>query len=116
MIFLSLLLYCTFALANLARFDSNQHSQVCAGVYSKKDWGGSIKPHIGLSLKQYQDHKYNSKNKDAKFDDINVSYIIFEYKDINLFVMSMLLMSCTFVQKINWVNLSSIPIRQIQQF
>lgn len=82
MIFLSLLLYCTFALANLARFDSNQHSQVCAGVYSKKDWGGSIKPHIGLSLKQYQDHKYNSKNKDAKFDDINVSYIIFEYKDL----------------------------------
>lgn len=82
MIFLSLLLYCTLTLANLARFDNNQHSQVCAGVYSKKDWGGSIKPHIGLSLKQYQDHKYDSKHKDAEYDDIKVSYIIFEYRDL----------------------------------
>ncbi|KAG5416937.1 hypothetical protein I9W82_004568 [Candida metapsilosis] len=82
MILLSLLLYCTLALANLAKFDNNRHSQVCAGVYSKKDWGGSIKPHIGLSLSQYQDHKYDSKHKDAKYDDIKVSYIIFEYKDL----------------------------------
>ncbi|KAI5960000.1 hypothetical protein KGF57_002000 [Candida theae] len=82
MIFISLLLYCTLTLANLAKFDNNQHSQVCAGVYSKKDWGGSIKPHIGLSLSQYQDHKYDSKHKDATYDDIKVSYIIFEYKDL----------------------------------
>ena len=88
------LLFVTSVLANLAKFDNDEYSQVCAGVYSKKDWGGSFKPHISLTLNQFNDHKYNSKNKDLQASDadadadandadgVSVSYIIFEYKDL----------------------------------
>ncbi|EMG51065.1 PTM1 Membrane protein PTM1 [Candida maltosa Xu316] len=73
----------SLTLANLATFDDDRLSQICSGVYSKHDWGGSIKPHIGLSLTQFNDFKYDPKNKDQKVDgDISVSYIIFEYKDL----------------------------------
>ncbi|KAI5960660.1 uncharacterized protein KGF55_004553 [Candida pseudojiufengensis] len=84
MIFISFLYCLSLVLANLANFDDDRHSQVCAGVYSKKDWGGSLKPHIGLNLKEFKDYKYNSKNKEENnnHDDISVSYIIFEYKDL----------------------------------
>ncbi|KAI5952013.1 hypothetical protein KGF54_005088 [Candida jiufengensis] len=82
MIIISFLCCLSLVLANLANFDDNKHSQICAGVYSKKDWGGSLKPHIGLNLKQFKNHKYDPKNKDKKYDDISVSYIIFEYKDL----------------------------------
>ncbi|CAX43400.1 protein Ptm1 precursor, putative [Candida dubliniensis CD36] len=82
-LFVSLILYVGFVLANLARFDENSFSQVCSGMYSKQDWGGSFKPHIGLTLNQYNDFKYDPKNKDQEVDkDISVSYIIFEYKDL----------------------------------
>ncbi|RCK54789.1 Membrane protein PTM1 [Candida viswanathii] len=70
-------------IANLAKFDDDRLSQVCSGMYSKHDWGGSIKPHIGLSLTKFRDNKYNPKDKDQQVDDdISVSYIIFEYKDL----------------------------------
>lgn len=78
-----LFVYLTTVLANLANFDDDRLSQVCSGMYSKHDWGGSIKPHIGLSLTKFKDNKYNPKDKDQKVDDdISVSYIIFEYKDL----------------------------------
>ncbi|RLV93678.1 Membrane protein PTM1 [Spathaspora sp. JA1] len=77
------LLFASTILANLAKFDDDRYSQICAGVYSKHDWGGSIKPHIGLTLNQFNKNKYDPKNKDKKPDgDITVSYIIFEYKDL----------------------------------
>ncbi|CAK9440371.1 uncharacterized protein LODBEIA_P44710 [Lodderomyces beijingensis] len=80
---LSILLLVAGTLANLARFDDNSYSQVCAGLYSKKDWGGSFKPHIGMSLQKYGDHQFNAKEPDsANVDGVSVSYIIFEYKDL----------------------------------
>lgn len=71
--------------ANKVIFNDGQNSQVCAGMYSKHDYGGSIKPHIGLRLNQYGKDKYNSKKKENEQDSseqILVSYVIFEYKDI----------------------------------
>lgn len=74
----------TLCLANRARYDDGYNSQVCAGMYSKHDWGGSKKPHIGLNLLEYGKDKYDSKKgKDQKTsEDINLTYVIFEYKDI----------------------------------
>lgn len=69
-------------IANLVAFDDDRYSQICAGMYSKHDWGGSIKPHIGMTLKQFNKYKYDPKNKNQKLHgDISVSYIIFEYRD-----------------------------------
>ena len=86
LLFVSLSFYIGVVLANLARFDENSLSQVCSGMYSKQDWGGSFKPHIGLTLNQFDTLKYDPKNnnKDEKVNDkdISVSYIIFEYKDL----------------------------------
>ncbi|KAI3403723.2 SNX41 [Candida oxycetoniae] len=65
---------------------------IWAGLYSKKDWGGSLKPHIEITLNQFGDHKYDFKKSGSEkeqqeqeqeqFDDISVSFIIFEYKDL----------------------------------
>ncbi|CAI5756537.1 unnamed protein product [Candida verbasci] len=84
---LLLFLLIGLVVANLAKFDENRYSQVCAGVYSKYDWGGSIKPHIGITLNKYDDLKYNEKDKDNKEQGhdkgIIISYVIFEYKDLD---------------------------------
>ena len=62
LLFVSLsLFYIGVVLANLARFDENSLSQVCSGMYSKQDWGGSFKPHIGLTLNQFDTLKYDPK-------------------------------------------------------
>lgn len=76
----------TIVSANKVIFNDGKNSQVCAGMYSKHDYGGSIKPHIGLRLNQYGKDKYNSKKKENEQDSseqILVSYVIFEYKDID---------------------------------
>ncbi|KAG7662726.1 uncharacterized protein J8A68_003785 [[Candida] subhashii] len=68
--------------ANLVKFDHDRYSQICAGMYSKHDWGGSIKPHIGMTLQQFNKNVYNPKDKNQKVDgDISVSFIIFEFRD-----------------------------------
>lgn len=78
--------YAVFALlvgvvANKEIFDDKFNSQVCSGMYSKHDWGGSIRPHIGIKLNYF---RKNMKMGHAKVDenDIHISYVIFEYKDI----------------------------------
>ncbi|KAK6465148.1 lung seven transmembrane receptor-domain-containing protein [Scheffersomyces coipomensis] len=83
-LFYSLLALSAIVLANQVKFDDGLNSQVCSGMYAKSDWGGSIKPHIDLTLNQFADDKYNAKANNAEDHDadISVSYIIFEYKDI----------------------------------
>lgn len=66
--------------ANIAKFDDQINSQVCSGIYSKHDWGGSLKPGIGMKLTSFDKEKDGDK-KDKK-KDISVSYVIFEYKDL----------------------------------
>lgn len=71
------------ALANRVPFDEFTNAQVCEGMYSKKDWGGSTQPQIQLKLEQFGSHKYNKNDPDGnKNDEIRVSYVVFEYKDI----------------------------------
>lgn len=71
-------------LGHRSLFDQGYQSQVCEGMYSKHDYGGSIKPHIGLKLLQYGKDKF-VKNKpiadQPHEEDIKMTYIIFEYKD-----------------------------------
>ncbi|KAG2736941.1 hypothetical protein G9P44_001031 [Scheffersomyces stipitis] len=70
--------------ANRALFDEDTNSQRCSGMYAKHDWGGSYKPQISLSLSQFDKYKYDSKKDNAEEhdEDISVSFIIFEYKDL----------------------------------
>lgn len=71
------------AAANRVVIDGNVNSQVCEGMYSKQDWGGSIIPHIGIKLDQYGKDRYNPKQPDAELlEEIKISYVIFEFKDI----------------------------------
>ncbi|ODV77131.1 putative transmembrane protein [Suhomyces tanzawaensis NRRL Y-17324] len=85
--YISVLPLLSLVAANRVDFDQDVNSQVCAGIYSKHDWGGSSKPHIAFTLNQYGDEKYSGggkkeleyKNKDA----IAVSYVVFEYKDLS---------------------------------
>lgn len=77
---LSSLLILPSVWANKEVFNDGWDSQVCSGMYSKHDWGGSIKPHIGLRLNEFG--KDTVKNKKTS-EDILVSYVIFEYKDID---------------------------------
>ncbi|CAH6719621.1 membrane protein Ptm1p [[Candida] jaroonii] len=70
MYFLLLLALVSTVFGNRVKFNEDL-SQVCEGVYSKHDWGGSFKPHVSLKLSKYGE----------KDENIKVSYIIFEYKD-----------------------------------
>ncbi|KAG7194790.1 uncharacterized protein KQ657_004471 [Scheffersomyces spartinae] len=71
-------------LANKEWFDDNYYSEVCSGMYSKLDWGGSYRPHIGMKLTRFDNYKVDTKKKTQdEHDDISLSYVIFEYKDIN---------------------------------
>lgn len=65
------LLLLAVAAANRVRFDSGSNRQVCDGMYLKHDWGGLIAPSINLSLDKFE-------NK-----DVSVSFVIFEYRDID---------------------------------
>ncbi|KAK6454620.1 lung seven transmembrane receptor-domain-containing protein [Scheffersomyces xylosifermentans] len=70
--------------ANKAIFDEDVNSQRCAGVYAKSDWGGSIQPQITLQLTQFDNLKYDpKKDKEDHKEDISVSFVIFEYKDLS---------------------------------
>ncbi|CAK7900607.1 hypothetical protein CAAN1_23S01244 [[Candida] anglica] len=66
--------------ANIATFDSEDHPIVCAGIYSKVEWGGSATPHIGLQLNEYDGVKYDKTKPSDK--SLAISYTIFEYKDL----------------------------------
>lgn len=80
---MGLLSIASVTLANRVRFDEDNNAQVCEGMYSKKDWGGSIQPQIQLKLEQFGSHKYDKKKPDeSKESDVSVSYVVFEYKDI----------------------------------
>lgn len=72
------------ASANKVFFDDGANAQVCEGVYAKKDWGGHFVPHIGINLLNYGDDKYDPKKDqdDQRNNDIRISYVIFEFKDI----------------------------------
>ena len=85
LLFVSLSFYIGVVLANLARFDENSLSQVCSGMYSKQDWGGSFKPHIGLTLNQFDTLKYDPKNnnKDEK-SMIKIFQLVILYLNIKI--------------------------------
>jgi len=70
--------------ANKVAIDNDVNSQICEGMYSKHDWGGSITPHIGIWLDKFGKDKFNPKKPDAEpLEKIEVSYVIFEYKDLS---------------------------------
>lgn len=73
------------AYGNKVTFDEGSNSQVCAGVYSKHDWGGSDKPMIEVNLAQFGSEVYDPKSKsydEGREDTVSVTYVLFEYKDI----------------------------------
>lgn len=63
--------------------DEGINSQVCEGMYSKHDWGGSITPQIGIELDRFGQDVFDPKNPDASgLEAFKLSYVIFEYKDL----------------------------------
>lgn len=78
----ALVAFLQVALCNRVVFDSGNNAQVCEGIYSKQEWGGKFRPHVGLKLLQWGSLKYDSKKPDDSPDDIKISYVIFEFKDI----------------------------------
>lgn len=84
-----LILWCLWlpwTLANKASFDSKYVPQVCAGMYSRHDWGGRYAPHIGLQLNEYDGKKYSGKKAKGDLTEDTlvapVLYVIFEIKDL----------------------------------
>lgn len=74
----------TTVLANFLPIDGDKNRLVCEGMYAKKDWGGSIAPHIEVTINQIGDKKWDEKNPDADLSaDHKVSYVLFEFKDID---------------------------------
>lgn len=69
----------TLANANRALISSTGSSQICAGIYAKHDYGGSFNPHVGVLLLQFGD----ITDPSAPADGIDVSFVIFEYRDID---------------------------------
>ncbi|KAH6680792.1 integral membrane protein-like protein [Halenospora varia] len=53
----------------------NPNRQVCAGMYSKKDWGGSVDPHVLV--------KFLKEDVEGDADPIT-SMVIFEWRDYDL--------------------------------
>lgn len=53
---------------------SNENRQICAGMYSKASWGGSVDPYILIKFQPYE-------GEDA---DPIASMIVFEWKDFDL--------------------------------
>lgn len=73
----------TLALANHVPLDENTNRLVCEGMYAKKDWGGSIQPHIEVTFTRLGDQVYDSKNPENSDSSTRVSYVLFEYNDID---------------------------------
>ena len=64
------------ATANEMRMNQeNDNRQLCAGMYSKNDWGGPVDPHILVKF---------VKQDGAPDQDEIASMIIFEWKDYDL--------------------------------
>ncbi|EGV65851.1 Membrane protein ptm1 [Yamadazyma tenuis] len=88
-VLIPLLLVCQLLLgcaANRAVYDDSLNSQVCVGMYSKHDWGGSYKPQINLKLSRFGKDKYKKNKKISEqphTEDIKMTYIIFEYQDFH---------------------------------
>lgn len=78
---LALLLVVPWAIANKVGFTNGANAQVCAGVYSKHDWGGSFQPKITIRLNEYEGQKFDSKDE-LDVPDLDVSYVIFEFLDL----------------------------------
>lgn len=64
---------------------NQDNRQLCSGMYSKKDWSGSIQPYIVVNLnswnKQKYDFKDSEKNEIPSDTPIDLSVVIFEYVD-----------------------------------
>jgi hypothetical protein len=74
----------SLALAAANKDTINQDvSQVCAGMYGKSTWGGARSPVVVTQLKSFH-AEGNHKDTDHNDDDINVSLVVFEYKDVEL--------------------------------
>lgn len=72
------------ALANKVVLDDGANSQVCEGMYSRHDWGGSYKPHIDIRLNHFGKDHYDPKNDGIKLpEQFKLHYVIFEYKDFD---------------------------------
>lgn len=76
-------------LANRVPIDENANRLVCEGMYAKKDWGGSIQPHIEVTITRLGDQIYDPKksqeesNPDSANPSVRVSYALFEYNDVD---------------------------------
>lgn len=72
-------------LANHLPIDEDKNSLVCEGMYSKKDWGGSINPYIEIVMKQLGDavEKSDENNNNAEHEKTRVSFALFEYRDLD---------------------------------
>lgn len=68
---------CFVAAANRVILNDGAYTQVCEGMYSKKDWGGSLTPHISINL----DH-FNVPLDFQGKDPARVNYVIFAIKDL----------------------------------
>lgn len=69
------------AAANTVGFNYKK-SQVCAGIYSKDDWGGGHQPSVELQINLYENKKFKEGEEPRPIPDIDVLYIIFEYRDL----------------------------------
>lgn len=70
-------------LANKAKFDDKLVPQVCAGMYSKHDWGGAYRPHIGILVTDYAGEHYKPGDEVSTTPfSLPISYVIFEIKDL----------------------------------
>lgn len=58
-------------------------TQICSGMYNKKDWAGKVQPYISVNLLSYDNKKLNFKNPKDQPNDIDLSVVIFEYQDID---------------------------------
>lgn len=57
-------------------------TQVCSGMYNSKDWAGLVLPYISVNLYSYDGKKLDLKNP-TQPDGIDLSVVVFEYKDID---------------------------------
>ncbi|GMM38399.1 Ptm1 protein [Saccharomycopsis crataegensis] len=62
---------------------TNKDTQVCSGMYNRKDWAGNVQPYISVNLLSFDGKKMDLNNPSDQPDDIDLSLVIFEYKDID---------------------------------
>ncbi|KAK9329234.1 lung seven transmembrane receptor-domain-containing protein [Lipomyces starkeyi] len=74
-LFALLLLLSTLVVANEAKIaDVPDSRQQCSGMYSRRDWGGSIDPYIKVDL--------NKPSSESSTESSIVSLVIFEWTDV----------------------------------